>query len=99
MSGSRRNAGTLAPFVDGYRNTQRPREAMRLPAVATLILAAPRGSELCRLEEPAVDLPARRIRMPRVKPNASGRVVPLVPGLHEILLAALALPWAWRAWK
>jgi integrase len=70
--------------------TQRPREAMRLPAVATLLLAGPRVSEFCRLEEPAVDLAVRRILMPRVKTDASERTVPLVPNLHEILLAARA---------
>jgi hypothetical protein len=70
--------------------TQRPREAMRLPAVATLLLAGPRVSELCRLEEPAVDLAVRRILMPRVKTDASERTVPMVPSLHEILLAARA---------
>jgi integrase len=70
--------------------TQRPREAMRLAAVATLLLAGPRVSELCRLEEPAVDLAARRIVMPRVKTDASERTVPMVSSLHEILLAAKA---------
>jgi hypothetical protein len=33
--------------------TERPREAMRLPAVATLVLAGPPVSELCRLDEPS----------------------------------------------
>ena len=47
-------------------------------------------SEFCLLEEPAVDLAARRILMPRVKTDASERTVPLVPSLHEILLAARA---------
>ncbi|MGH2955434.1 MAG: tyrosine-type recombinase/integrase [Solirubrobacterales bacterium] len=70
--------------------TERPREAMRLPAVATLLLAGPRVSELCRLDEPSVDLAVRRIRMPRVKTDASERTVPMVPALHEILLAARA---------
>lgn len=74
--------------------TQRPRVAMRLPAVATLLLAGPRGSELCRLDEPNVDLETRRIRMPRVKTDASERVVPMVPALHEILLAARTEPGA-----
>ena len=70
--------------------TKRPREAVRLPAVATLVLAGPRVSELCKLDEPGVDLAARRIRMPRVKTDASERTVPMVPALHEILLAASA---------
>jgi hypothetical protein len=34
-----------------------------------------------------VDLARRVIRMPRVKTDASERVVPMVPALHEILLA------------
>jgi integrase len=70
--------------------TRRPREAMRLPAVATLLLAGPRVSELCQLDESQVELAARRIRMPRVKTDASERTVPMVPALHEILLAARA---------
>lgn len=70
--------------------TKRPREAVRLPAVATLVLSGPRVSELCKLDEPGVDLAARRIRMPRVKTDASERTVPMVPALHEILLAASA---------
>ena len=70
--------------------TQRPREAVRLPAVATLLLAGPRVSELCRLDEAGVDLAARRIRMPHVKTEASERTVPMVPALHETLLAARA---------
>ena len=77
--------------------TQRPREAIRLPAVATLLLAGPRVSELCRLEESAVDLAARRVLMPRVKTDASERTVPLVPSLHEILLAARRARGARRA--
>jgi integrase len=70
--------------------TRRPREAMRLPAVATLLLAGPRVSELCQLDESQVDLATRRVRMPRVKTDASDRTVPMVPALHEILLAARA---------
>jgi integrase len=70
--------------------TRRPREATRLPAVATLLLSGPRVSELCQLDESQVDLAARRIRMPRVKTDASERTVPMVPALHETLLAARA---------
>jgi integrase len=47
-------------------------------------------SELCLLEESQVDLAARRIRIPRVKTDASERTVPMVPALHETLLAARA---------
>jgi integrase len=70
--------------------TRRPREATRLPAVATLLLAGPRVSELCQLDESQVDLAARRIRIRRVKTDASERTVPMVPALHETLLAAKA---------
>jgi integrase len=47
-------------------------------------------SELCQLDESEVDLAARRIRMPRVKTDAAERTVPMVPALHETLLAARA---------
>ena len=70
--------------------TRRPREATRLPALTTLLLAGPRVSELCQLDESQVDLAARRIRIPRVKTDASERTVPMVPALHETLLAARA---------
>jgi integrase len=70
--------------------TERPREAMRLPVIATLLLAGPRVSELCRLDDTGVDLATRRLRIPRVKTDASERTVPMVPALHEILLAARA---------
>jgi integrase len=66
--------------------TRRPREATRLPALTTLLLAGPRVSELCQLDESQVDLAARRIRIPRVKTDASERTVPMVPALHETLL-------------
>ena len=64
------------------------RHVARLPLVATLVLAGPRVSELCRLDSPAdIDLAGRRVRIPRVKTDAGERVVPMVPALHEILLA------------
>lgn len=68
--------------------TERPREAARLPLVATLLLAGPRVSELCCMDDANLDRALRRIRMPRVKTDASERIVPMVPALHEILLAA-----------
>jgi integrase len=70
--------------------TRRPREATRLPALATLLLAGLRVSALCQLDESQVDLAARRIRIRRVKTDASERAVPMVPTLHETLLAARA---------
>jgi integrase len=68
----------------------RPREAGRLPVVATLLLAGPRILELSRLDRPDLDLAAREIRMPRVKTAASERTVPMLPTLHEILLTQSA---------
>jgi len=65
---------------------ERPREATRLAVVSTLVLAGPRVSELCALDKPRLDLAGRAVRMPRVKTDASERVVPMVPGLHEVLL-------------
>lgn len=65
---------------------ERPREATRLPVVTTLVLAGPRVSELCKLDKSQLDLAARAVRIPRVKTDASERVVPMVPALHEVLL-------------
>jgi integrase len=69
-------------WTDGRRA-----DLARLPVVATLVLGGPRISELCLLDSPDVDLAARAIRIPRVKTDASERVVPMVAALHEILLA------------
>ena len=43
-------------------------------------------SELCLLNSPQVDLSARAVRMPKVKTDASERVVPMLPTLHDVLL-------------
>jgi integrase len=69
---------------------ERPREAGRLPVVATLLLAGPRILELSKLDRSDLDLAARQIRMPRVKTDASERSVPMLPTLHEILLTQSA---------
>jgi integrase len=69
-----------------WTDGRRP-DLARLPVVATLVLGGPRISELCLLDSPDVDLAARAIRIPRVKTDASERVVPMVAALHEILLA------------
>jgi integrase len=69
---------------------ERPREAGRLPVVATLLLAGPRILELSKLDRSDLDLAARQIRMPRVKTAASERSVPMLPSLHEILLTQSA---------
>jgi len=66
---------------------RRRNDVSRLAVLATLALAGPRISELCQLDGRHVDLPRRQIHMPRVKTDASERTVPMVPALHEILLA------------
>lgn len=65
---------------------ERPREGTCLPIVAMLVLAGPRVSELCNLDTPQVDVAVRTVRMPRVKTDASERVVPMLPALHDVLL-------------
>ena len=69
------------------RPERRRDDVPRLAIVATLVLAGPRISELCLLDGRHVDLPRRQLRIPRVKTDASERTVPMVPALHEILLA------------
>lgn len=68
------------------RPERRRNDVPRLAVIATLVLAGPRISELCLLDGRHVDLPSRQIRIPRVKTDASERVIPMVPALHEILL-------------
>ncbi len=53
---------------------------------STLALAGLRNRELCLLDGEHMDFAAGRIRVPRVKSDASERVVPMVPALREILL-------------
>ena len=65
---------------------RRRNDVSRLALVATLTLAGVRISELCKLDGSHVNLPQRQIAVPRVKTDASERVVPMVPALHEILL-------------
>jgi len=69
------------------RPERRRNDVARLAIVATLTLAGPRISELCLLDGHHVDLPRRQIHMPRLKTDASERTVPMVPALHEVLLA------------
>jgi integrase len=61
-------------------------EIPRLAICATLALAGLRNRELCLLDGEHMDFAAGRIRVPRVKSDASERVVPMVPALREILL-------------
>lgn len=65
---------------------ERPREGTCLPIVATLVLAGPRVSELCKLDRSQVDMAARTVRVPRVKTDASERVIPMLPALHDVLV-------------
>ena len=67
--------------------SERPRETRRLPIVQTLLLAGPRVLEACKLDLPDLDVASRGMRVPRVKTDASERVVPMAPSLHETLLA------------
>jgi len=61
-------------------------EIPRLAMCATLAFAGLRNRELCLLDGEHMDFAAGRIRVPRVKSDASERVVPMVPALREILL-------------
>lgn len=61
-------------------------EIPRRAICATLALAGLRNLELCLLDGEHMDFAAGRIRVPRVKSDASERVVPMVPALREILL-------------
>lgn len=65
---------------------RRRNDVSRVALIATLALAGLRISELCKLDGSNVNLPRRQITVPRVKTDASERVVPMVPALHEILL-------------
>jgi integrase len=71
----------------------------RRAIVGTLVLAGPRVSELCGLPVDRVDLPGRRILIPprdaeqtgpQTKTFAGERVIPTVPALRDIVLAARA---------
>lgn len=66
---------------------RRRNDISRVAIIATLVLARPRISELCKLDGGHVNLAQREIKTSRVKTDASERVIPLVSGLHEILLA------------
>jgi integrase len=66
--------------------TRRRNDIPRTALVATLVLAGVRISELCAMDREHLDLPGCRLRVPRVKTDASERVVPLAPRLREILL-------------
>jgi integrase len=68
----------------------RPREPIREPLVATLVLAGPRISELSKLDKLQLDLATRAVRIARGKTDAAERVVPMVPRLHDTLLTQRA---------
>jgi integrase/NADH:ubiquinone oxidoreductase subunit len=61
-------------------------EIPRLAVCATLALTGLRNLELCSLDGEHMDFAAGRIRVPRVKSDASERVVPMVPALRDVLL-------------
>jgi integrase len=60
-----------------------PRRAI----IAALALAGPRVSEACLFDGAHMDFARGAIRFPRVKTDASERVVPMVPSLREVLVA------------
>jgi integrase len=68
------------------RAERRRNDIPRTPIVAMLVLAGLRVSELCALDRRHVDFPGRRLHVPRIKTDASERVVPLVPALYDIVL-------------
>jgi integrase len=68
------------------RAERRRNDIPRVPIVALLVLAGLRASELCALDRRHVDFPARRLQVPRIKTDASERVIPLVPALYDVLL-------------
>src|SRR3954451_2692892 len=68
------------------RAERRRNDIPRTPIVALLVLAGLRVSELCALDRRHVDLPGRRLHVPRIKTDASERVIPLVPALYEVVL-------------
>jgi integrase len=72
---------------DEIWTSERPRETRRLPIAQTLLLAGPRVLEACKFDLPDLDVASRAIRVPRVKTDASERIVPMAPALHETLLA------------
>jgi integrase len=59
----------------------------RRPIIATLALAGPRVSEVCLFDGAHMDFARGAIRFPRVKTDASERVVPMAPTLREVLVA------------
>jgi len=74
--------GELWTGEPGRARNDIPRRAI----IATLALAGPRVSELCLFDGGSVDLAKGAIRFPRVKTDASQRVVPAVPALRELLI-------------
>jgi integrase len=71
---------------DGEPEARSRFEISRLAVCATLAFAGLRNRELCLLDGEHMDFAGGRIRVPRVKSDASERVVPMVPALREILL-------------
>ena len=77
--------GELWNREPGSRNRN---DIPRRAVLGTLVLGGPRVKELCWFDGHHVDLPGRRLRVPRIdtKSVAGVRMVPMLPGLHELLL-------------
>jgi integrase len=77
--------GECWPGEPGPRNRN---DIPRRSVLGALVLAGPRVKELCWFDGHHVDLPGRRLRVPAIgtKSVAGVRMVPMLPGLHELLL-------------
>lgn len=85
LRAERRAARLVLRGRPGSRNRN---DIARRAVLGTLILGGPRVKELRWCDGHHVDLPGRRRGVPRVgsKSAAGVRMVPMVPGRHELLL-------------
>jgi integrase len=72
----------------GERGPRNRNDIARRAILGTLVLGGSRVKELCWFDGHHVDLPSRRLRVPRMgtKSDAGVRMVPMLPGLHELLV-------------